>query len=192
MFWMLLLLMPFNVLASEVDTLHYHSDFQYTQADIDSLLASAPKLLLHKERIKSQMSTFWEKFNLQFNYDPFEEFSIKRTLRLGVQFSVGADNRKQLHKIESRTMFIDLKIQARNLMKQREGLIADLHLADQQLNIAMIQVEKERVAFSVKESSSDNVAIALLHIIELNTKIYKIKLDIKYIEDQLKALVGRL
>ena len=205
MFFILLclVLLPCRAASQDIivpaDSLVYHSDFHYTQSDLDSLIHHSPKLVLWTEqtRIKNKKESLLSSTTLHFNYNPIEEqFLDKKSTTFSIGFSISLSKlfykTEKLERIERESLVIELKLHTRELMKDREILLEELQQDIQKYKTLMMDFQKTAVSLLVKQASSDDVMKSNDEIIQLLTGIKKKHLEIQFREDQLKAFIGKL
>jgi len=186
------------VMSAEADTLGYLSDFRYTLADMDSLVDRSPQVLVLKERIRvrNEQDSFWKRISLHVTYNPVQEDapSFRPSGWVGFSLPVGRlfSDTKRLDEMEMSAVVQDLKIQARDLMRQRSTLMVELELAIQKYRTALMKAQKTEVSLAVQETSSDAMLEARDLAAERLADIRETKLAIQLVEDQLKALIGEL
>lgn len=197
---LLLLFVPLRTFAqddADMSAFQYHSDFRYTLADIDSLLVRSPQFVLLAERIKNRnrQDSFLRSLSFHLTYSPFDEVVPEpRKIWIGVNIPVGKIFlcNAELDSAELMAAMVALKLQARELWKQREEMLEELGLEIQKYKTAEIKLQKAQVSLSVRQASEDDVLETQDSLAGLLTQIRKKKLDIKLTEDRLKALIGKL
>lgn len=208
MAWVLFLclaLFPFRTYGQDradmlmsADSLAYHSDFCYTQAELDSLLLLSPQIVLFHERIRTRnrQASFWRSITLHLTYDPLSE-DIPQTipkLWFGFRLPVGQlfQDTERLDEAELAVALLALRLQGRELMRQRQELLAELELEIQRYRTSILKLRKTQVSLTVNQTSSDEVLEAQDQLAERLISIRKKKLSIRLVEDRINALIGGL
>jgi hypothetical protein len=198
--WLILISTPVSgqeTMSVSVDSLLYHSEFNYTQAQIDSLLWQSPEMLLLREHIRHRniKDSFLSRTSVQLRYDPFNDVDERTAGKLWISLSLPLrlfQDVTRLDHAELALKAMELKLKTRELMKQREELLVELQSDIQHYTTLLVKLHKTEIALSVSQSSRDEVLDAKDHLAELLTSITKKKLEIRLIEDYLKALIGDL
>jgi hypothetical protein len=171
---------------------------QWVVSTIDSLIWRAPEVVLLKEkiRVRNEAAAFWRGISLHLTHDLlFEEVpDLVPRAWVGFRLPIGQvfQPTHRLDEAELAVVVQDLKVRARELMKEREELLVELELAVQQYQTALLKAQKREVALEVHQASSDAVLEARDALAERLAAIQKIKLSIRLVEDRLKALIGEL
>ena len=187
-----------TVMSDRVDTLGYQSDFRYTLADMDSLIERSPQVLVVRERIRVRNSedSFWKRISLHVTYDPIQEDApaFRPSGWVGFSLPVGRlfSDTRRLDDMEVAATVRELKIQARDMMNQRDALLVELELEVQKYQTAAMKARKTEVSLAMQETSSDAVLEAQDLVAERLADIRKTKLSIHLVEARLKALIGEL
>lgn len=172
------------------------SDFRYTLADLDSLVRRSPQVVLLKEqiRVRNEQGVFWRSISLHMTYNPVREDApaFQPNGWLGFSLPMGRlfQNTRRLDEAELAVVVQNIRVQARELMAQREELLVELGLAVQQYQTARLKAQKAEVSLAVHQTSSDAVLEARDALVERLAAIQKTKLSIRLVEDRLKALIG--
>ena len=195
-----LILIPLRTWGQDTDmsdTLFYYSNFRFTLADIDSMLHFSPQVVLLSEQIKvrNEKDSFLRSLSFQLAYSPFEGLvPDSRQVGFGFTFPLGKlfQNSMNLDRAEYESALSALRVKARELMKQREELRIELELEIQRYKTALLKLQKMGIALSINQASSDELLQAQDSLAELLASIKKKKLEIHFVEDQLRAQIGGL